>query len=158
MITCYRIVNKRHAESAFDGEGAKLYGGRWNSKGLAAVYCSDSAALAMLEILVHLNDEAVMADWVIYRVEIPERSILMLRHEDIPENWLENPPPLSTRKIGDSWLEGKESFALSVPSATIPFDGRNIILNPNHRLAAKYLDNATANMLQIDSRLLGNGE
>ena len=47
----FRICRKAHA--AFDGEGARLYGGRWNRRGTAVVYASESLALAALELLVH---------------------------------------------------------------------------------------------------------
>ena len=56
MITVYRIVKTKWAETAFDGEGARLFGGRWNSKGQSCVYLAGSESLAILEILVHLDN------------------------------------------------------------------------------------------------------
>ena len=54
-ITAWRIVRARFADSAFDGEGARRYGGRWNSRGTRMVYTAGSQALAALEMLVHLD-------------------------------------------------------------------------------------------------------
>lgn len=154
MTACYRIVHARHADTPFDGEGARLFGGRWNSKGVAAVYFSDSAALAMLEVLVHLNDESELVNWRIFRIEIPDGEMLMLRDEDLPSDWLENPPSSSTQLIGDAWLESGESLALSVPSATLPYDGRNIIVNPNFSSASEFFAGSDVTELEIDPRLL----
>ena len=53
-IISYRVVKEKYLDSAFDGEGARLYGGRWNSKGVPVVYTSDSLALCSLELFVHL--------------------------------------------------------------------------------------------------------
>ena len=50
MIRAWRIVKARHALRAFTGEGAHLYGGRWNSPGVAVVYTAGSAALATLDV------------------------------------------------------------------------------------------------------------
>jgi RES domain-containing protein len=33
----WRLCRARHAATAFDGEGARLFGGRWNEKGMAVV-------------------------------------------------------------------------------------------------------------------------
>ena len=43
MATGWRIVKSRYASTAFDGEGARLYGGRWNSSGTRMVYSLESA-------------------------------------------------------------------------------------------------------------------
>ena len=63
-IITYRIVKENHLESAFDGEGAKLYGGRWNSKGVAVAYTSDSLSLCSLEIFVHLPSYKLLKDYL----------------------------------------------------------------------------------------------
>src|SRR5436305_6165167 len=79
VITSWRIVKAKHAVGAFNGEGARVAGGRWNSPGVAMVYTSESAALAALELLVHLGRSRSLADYVIFScdfqdgiVEIPD--------------------------------------------------------------------------------------
>lgn len=54
-VEAYRLVAPKWAASALNGEGARLYGGRWNSPGRAMVSLSTSRALAALELLVHLT-------------------------------------------------------------------------------------------------------
>ena len=61
MRTGWRIVKTKYAAQAFDGEGARLYGGRWNSPGLRMVYNSENVALAALEILRHLVKSSLFA-------------------------------------------------------------------------------------------------
>ncbi len=51
-VEAYRLVAPKWAASALSGEGARLYGGRWNSPGRAMVYLSTSRALAALELRV----------------------------------------------------------------------------------------------------------
>ena len=51
----WRLTHRKWALSAFDGQGAYLFGGRWNPKGVRCVYTSTSSALAVLEVLVHMD-------------------------------------------------------------------------------------------------------
>ena len=55
MRRAWRMVKEKHAATASDGEGAWLFGGRWNSRGTRGVYTSATLSLAALESLVHLN-------------------------------------------------------------------------------------------------------
>ncbi len=48
MITAIRVVKEKHAPYAFTGEGSRRFGGRWNHKGVAVVYLSDTLSLAAL--------------------------------------------------------------------------------------------------------------
>src|SRR5690606_12132165 len=47
------IVKRAFASQAFDGEGARLYGGRWSSPGKPVVYLGGTPAIAALEVLAH---------------------------------------------------------------------------------------------------------
>jgi RES domain-containing protein len=67
--TVWRIVTHRFAASAFSGEGARLFGGRWNRKGESVVYTAQSRSLAFLEMLV--QDEPLRANYVLIPAEIP---------------------------------------------------------------------------------------
>ena len=151
--TAYRIVKKKYRYNAFDGEGARLYGGRWNSKGKKAVYLSDAIPLAILEILVHLDDQAVLSEWCLFESIIPEDQILELPARALPQNWREHPAPVSTMVIGDTWLRGNESLALKVPSVTVPMGGHNLILNPSHPEFEKLLETMRWQPIEIDPRL-----
>jgi RES domain-containing protein len=53
MIWAWRLIKANHADDAFAGEGAKRWGGRWNSKGVRVVYTAESLSLATLEVIGH---------------------------------------------------------------------------------------------------------
>jgi RES domain-containing protein len=132
-VTAWRLVRPAHAapDDAFSGEGARLYGGRWNSAGVRMVYLSSTLSLAALETLAHAEPRALAHDWVTYAVEIPEDLALELRIEDLPADWRDMPTSTGTRRSGDAWAAANASVALSVPSAIVPVE-RNWLLNPAH--------------------------
>lgn len=131
MITAWRIAKRRHAENAFDGEGARRYGGRWNSPGRAAVYASETRALATLEILAGLETPAVMPAYVLIKVEFDEGLMTELDVRSLPKGWSASPPGDATQRIGDDWLDSATSGVLRVPSAVVPGEF-NFLINPLH--------------------------
>ena len=112
------------------GEGARLFGGRWNSPGLAAVYLGDSLALAGMELLVHLGNLDVLKTYRKMPVYIPEKLVMHIEPGDLPMGW-ETGPRATTRAIGDAWLSAGQSVVLQVPSAVVLGES-NFIINPNH--------------------------
>lgn len=86
MITAYRIVKKKWADNAFDGESARLYGGRWNSRGQSCVYLAGSESLAILEILVHLDNTRQINHYSLFAIELDEKDIMLLDHDSLPHN------------------------------------------------------------------------
>jgi RES domain-containing protein len=129
-LEAWRLVKARHVAAAFSGEGAAKAGGRWNSRGVAVVYASATRSLAALETLVHLNPP-VMFPCRIIRVEFDERWVERLPWATLPSNWKMEPPPFSTRQLGDDWSRSSRSAILALPSAIIP-DETNYVLNPAH--------------------------
>ena len=127
----FRIVKRRHARHAFDGEGARLAGGRWNSPGQRAVYLSSTLSLAAIETLVHLADDVARLDYVYFEVSIPT-EIAFAQLGGKPKGWRNEPPTSASMRVGDRWLRMGASALLEVPSAIIPSE-TNIILNPAHR-------------------------
>lgn len=154
FLTAYRIVKKNYAKYAFDGEVARLHGGRWNSKGSPAVYLSDSIPLAILEILVNLDDQASLFEWCLFEVLIPDEEIFDLPHDHLPNDWRENPAPSSTMAMGDTWIEQNQSLALKVPSATVPMGGFNIVINPKNTQFDSMVNGVKPEPFEIDPRLL----
>lgn len=152
MITAYRIVKKKWAGLAFDGEGARLYGGRWNSVGKACIYLAGSESLAILEVLVHLNSTKTIEEYVLYSVEINEKSTMFLSADNLPDNWQEDPAPQETADIGDDWLAENESVALAVPS-TIVTREQNYIINSNHPQFDELLKTTKQLEFVMDKRL-----
>lgn len=128
----WRLTSRRYAEHAFDGEGARLYGGRFNHSGTAIVYCSESLSLAVLEMLVHLESQQAPTDWVAIPALVPaELPIRELNAEELPEGWRRYPAPEALKTLGSDWADAGEAVALSVPSVVIPHE-RNLLLNPLH--------------------------
>jgi RES domain-containing protein len=131
VVRAWRIVKERHRHAAFDGEGARLYGGRWNSPGVAVVYASESRALATLEVLAGLQTNAVLPMYVLIPVDFDESLVVTVQVEDLPEDWNRSPPSWSTQRLGDDWVAGERSVALKVPSAVVPQEW-NYLFNPRH--------------------------
>lgn len=152
MITTWRIVKARRAETAFDGEGARLAGGRWNSPGTALVYTSSSAALAVLEMLVHLGQGDVLPSYVLILCSFAESLVGNARAKDLPPDWLSYPAPPALQQVGDEWIVGARSAVLRVPSVIVPREF-NFLLNPAHR-EFRRVRIGTPEPFNLDLRLL----
>ncbi len=131
LVNAHRIVRSRFARSAFDGEGARAFGGRWSSPGIAVVYVSSSVPLAMLEVVVHLPAPRLLEDYVLISLRIPERLIEALAPRRLPKDWRESPPPPDAQRIGDDWVASGRYAVLRVPSVLDP-GSANYLLNPAH--------------------------
>lgn len=150
MRQAWRIVKEKHAATAFSGEGASRTGGRWNSRGVWVVYTSGTRSLAALETLVHLNPP-VLFRYVTIRVEFDDALIEKFA-PNLPADWQEEPPPPSTREIGDLWVKQTRSVVLELPSVIIPGEA-NYLLNPAHPDFRK-LSIARPEPFAFDPRLL----
>lgn len=151
----WRLALGRYRE--MDGEGARLYGGRWNSPGVPVVYAATHISLALVEQLVHLKPERLPDAFRVLAVEMPD---------DAP---LESPTPLvdpndqdACRRYGDNWVASLRSAALVVPSVVVParlqpgeidIEERNVVLNPRHASAGGWRVVETS--FRIDPRLRG---
>ena len=131
MPTVWRIVKAVYASQAFDGQGARLYGGRWNSPGVRMVYTADSAALAALEHLTRLNDASAQPRFVLISALLPDELVVDLDRSLIPHNWRSTPAPPDLQRLGDAWAKVARSVALRVPSVIIEQQS-NYLLNPEH--------------------------
>ncbi|MES2924840.1 MAG: RES family NAD+ phosphorylase [Verrucomicrobiota bacterium] len=129
MPLFYRIVQEHWAATALDGEGARLYGGRWNSPGVAAVYLAESRALAALEILVHAPREALRLKWIVIELEVPYSFIDQVPPLKLPENWQLQPSSKQAQTFGTRWLRDYQNLSLLLPSVVIPQE-HSLLLNP----------------------------
>ena len=152
MAAAWRIVKRRHAARAFDGEGARRFGGRWNSPGQRAVYTSGSKSLAMLELLVHLDVAHPLPRLVAMAFSIDERFIETLPSSDLPRGWRSLRGMAETRGIGDEWLASRRTLALAVPSVIVP-EETNYLLNPEHPAFVR-LKFGNPAPLRLDHRLV----
>lgn len=130
MLSVWRLTTARFARSALSGEGARLYGGRWNNKGVPLVYTAATQALAMLEMLV--QDEPLRARYVMIEARIPASvKIDRLSVADLPPQWRELNARHELRAIGSEWAARQTAAVLAVPSAVIPAE-LNYLFNPVH--------------------------
>lgn len=152
MKTAWRVVKEKHARTAFDGEGARRAGGRFNSPGTAVVYTSDSLALALLEVAVHVPSYVQLYGRVYVPVRFDDDLIEILRMEDLPPDWRTAPPSRSTQGIGDDWVRKQRTAVLRVPSVIVP-SAYNYILNPAHPDFTR-IDVGAPETLPVDPRLV----
>ena len=130
MPEAWRIVKEKHAATVFSGEGAAKTGGRWNSRGVQVVYTSCTKALAALESLVHLNPP-VLFKYVGLHIKFDAALVETFSAKALPADWQAEPPPPTTKAIGDAWVRESRSAVLALPSVIIS-DELNYLLNPAH--------------------------
>jgi len=129
-LVAYRVFKAKHPP--FDGAGAALIGGRWNTRGRPLIYCARSYAGALLEILVHAQLRRLPGRHRCVVVEVPDDvSVETLDPANLP-GWEAEDQRVS-RAFGDRWLAEHRSAALLVPSLVArPFE-QNVLINPAHR-------------------------
>ena len=130
MFVVWRMLTARFADNAFSGEGARLFGGRWNLKGTPIVYTAGSQSLAVLEMMT--QDEPLRARYLMIPAMLPkELKIDKVVSSQLPANWREPGAREQLQKIGGDWVKSGSSAVLVVPSAVIPAES-NYLLNPLH--------------------------
>lgn len=154
-IKDYRIVKQKWIDSAFDGEGAKRYGGRWNSRGKPCVYLAGSESLAILEILVHLGKQQFLTHYALFELQLPKQDVLYLDAEKLPACWRDEPAPPETAAIGDAWLTEGAGLALAVPSVIVTREW-NFIVNTKHRAFADVVKHTRLLDFEPDRRLFSS--
>ena len=131
MRTAWRLCAAQHAHASLTGFGARLYGGRWNEKGTALVYCSSTLALAALETLVHST--VIPANYVAIRIDIPPPlKIDVWTVSSLPRSWRSTPAPIALQRRGSAWAKQARALAVVVPSAIVPTE-TNLLINPLHK-------------------------
>jgi RES domain-containing protein len=130
-VVAWRLATRREPRAAFDGEGARLYGGRWNRPGTPLVYAAEHLSLAVLETFVHLDPEDEPRALFRFRLKLPESAVERLPPARVPASWRNYPAPDETAEIGSDWARKNEALALMVPSAIVPEES-NILVNPAH--------------------------
>ena len=130
MLEAWRIIKEKHAAMAFSGEGAAKTGGRWNSRGVPVVYTSSTKSLAALESLVQLNPP-VLFKYVAIRIRFDDALLEIMPARNLPADWRAEPPPPSSKAVGDGWVWEARSAVLALPSVLISGEP-NYLLNPAH--------------------------
>ena len=131
MPCAWRIVRAARVNSAFTGEGARVYGGRWNTRGTAVIYVSEHESLAALELFVHLAPLTPEDRYRSFRLEWEDKLTEYFPVKSLPPDWNAEPPTFQTMQIGDEWVRAGKSVALAVPSV-LSTSEMNFLLNFRH--------------------------
>ncbi|SNS37856.1 RES domain-containing protein [Sphingomonas laterariae] len=115
--------------AVLDGMGGMVAAGRWNERGRPIVYMADSSALAMLEVLVHLEVRMIPPPFQLLEIAVPDDIAV----EEAPAALLDT--PAESAAWGSAWLAERRTALLRAPSIIAP-GGFNWLLNPLHPDAA----------------------
>ena len=128
----YRFSRKEHGGDV-SGKGAELFGGRWNSKGIPVVYCSETRALAITEIIAYTPPGFIPEGYVLNIIEAPDapEDLYSIKIEALTEGWNRYPHGKNTKAMGDALLRDQKYLLIKVPSALVQ-DEHNFLINPLH--------------------------
>ena len=147
-MTAYRICNPLFSDD-ISGTRAKLYGGRWNSKGVGMLYLTEFISLAVLEMLVHIQFKDISVEMSLLHISLPETELKELKLNKLKQNWIKDDS--YTKFIGDEFIRSGKSLAMKVPSAVVT-EEHNFIINPLHPDFKKIKITGTRNF-ETDKRL-----
>lgn len=129
----YRLSKEKY-KNDLSGKGAEIAGGRWNSKGVAMLYTSQSRALCTTEIAVHSPLGIIPADYWIITIEFPDvTEVLEVDPASLPKNWRSFPHTHFTQTAGDHFIRSGKYLVMKVPSSVVQGDF-NYLINPTHPL------------------------
>lgn len=148
----YRISQEKYCTD-LSGEGARLYGGRWNREGTAVLYTASNSSLAMLEKLVHLQPSLFPEDLKMVHLEVPENvSLITVKKKELTTNWRDESLTYHLHNLGEQFIKEGKALGLIVPSVINDID-TNVILNVRHPDYSKIKIIKTTKVL-FDKRLL----
>ena len=143
----YRCALKKWAKD-LTGQGAFLYGGRWNSPGKYAVYTAENNLLAALEVALRVPLTNISSDYVMIPILAPNNAAVY--SPTLPKNWNRNPK--LTQQIGNEFLEANKFLLMKVPSALMS-NTFNFLINPKHKLFKEVKVNKPESLF-FDERLI----
>lgn len=151
----FRITQEKYAED-LSGNGARIFGGRWNSEGLFAVYTSSSRSLALLETLAHTPSKMLQERiYILVTLSVPDTvKPVEIDKEKLTAGWDAPDTRPLTKKMGDKFLRNKSGLLLIVPSVLMP-EENNYIINPIHS-DLKKIKLVNKRRIHFDARLAGN--
>jgi RES domain-containing protein len=128
----YRLAREKYAKDML-GTGARLNGGRWNSRGVSVIYTAENISLANLEVAVHLDLDLIPDDYCLIELSLPnDMSTKTIKIKQLNKYWDSFPHGEHTQLIGDDFVSKCKYLLLKVPSAVVPQE-HNYIINPNHK-------------------------
>lgn len=156
LLTSYRLTQARYQETAFSGLGSMRANGRWHRAGLPIVYTAESPAMALLEVMVHVDRARLLTmEFVELSCRFDEYLVESVSAytgaAGLPGGWDAFPWPRAVQRIGETWFETGRSVVLAVPSAVVQ-PATNYLINPHHPDFEK-LKISSPRPFEIDARL-----
>jgi len=147
----YRLLQAAYRQEPLSGQGAALYGGRWNPKGLSLLYTTESPALSLLEVLVHINPKRI-PEYYLVTIDVPD-STRYYGADELPAQWRAtgSTQPLPSQTFLLDWLQEPDSLLVQVPSSILPIMA-NYLINPRHPLFSS-CQVVNSERFEIDERL-----
>lgn len=137
FMELYRISQEKYAGD-LSGNGSRLFGGRWNSEGMFALYASSSRSLALLETLAHTPSKMLHSKvYFLISLFVPDKADSeQIKLSNLLPEWQTKDTPFYTRGLGDAFLNSDRKLLLEVPSIIVP-EEINYVLNPLHKEMSK---------------------
>ena len=144
----YRLASSKYARD-ISGEGASIYGGRWNPAGIKALYASQNISLCILEILVRTQKKINPPGYQLITIELPETDITTIKVSQLKPGWKQHIE--YTQWIGEEFLKENKSLIMQVSSAIVEREN-NFLINPLHK-DFKSVKITGIEALELDKRL-----
>jgi RES domain-containing protein len=151
-LRLWRIVTGSHP--IWSREGARLFGQRWNPPGLPAIYTGTSFAICLVEILVHANRKTPPTAARFVEAVVPDDVSQEIFDPALLPGWDDPRDPSIAQAFGRTWIEGRRSALLFVPSVVTAGRDTNVVVNPNHPDAAR-ITVGPETQVALDRRLFG---
>lgn len=150
----YRIAQKKFIND-LSGEGARIFGGRWNHRGTPILYTAESRSLATLELLVHAQQLSSVSNLSILTLEFPDKITIddIQKIMTFPQDWQKYTSHPELQDTVSDWI-ASDGFILKVPSAIIKEES-NYLINPRHK-NMKLLKIINTEEFILDERLISN--
>jgi RES domain-containing protein len=129
-MRCWRIYHRRFTD-ARSGEGARRYGGRWNPKGVPALYLACSPALALAEKLVQAPSVQQSDDFLAAEFEIGARHVPGIAVDQLPTDWDAEPYTSASQDFGYRQFREHGRLGFRIPSVVVPIE-YNAVIDPEH--------------------------
>lgn len=132
MSIWFRGAQNQQTEIVFSGDGGLYVAGRWNHKGIRAIYCSQSISLCTLEWLSHNGLSVSGFSYYKFSIEVPDELTVKYMISDLPKEWKNTPSPNSNRDFAEkNFYNPKDYLAMAIPSVMVP-EEFNLVINPLH--------------------------
>lgn len=125
----YRIILSKYANKLIASGRAA----RWNPNDVEMIYAASSRSLACLENVVHRSGTGLTLPFDVLTIEVPHQlKIKKINLKDLPADWKDYDRVYLTQRIGEKWINDKETAVLQVPSSIVS-EEVNYLLNPKHK-------------------------